>query len=195
MAVKMRGGRGELGKVGDDIMPKLMPDDVDARHLHIAHALEKIAVGYGELRQDFLVLDVGLHLEVVGRAPLGAGGEEILPEEVGPHVAIIRKRAVRGVEVGRDRGDRAAAAADLDGGDCRQMRAHVVALPFLKFRGKVRCPRIEAKRGLVATKAHEGFAELFAHGFFVGLEGPVDENPIRFGREVIHQGVLGVLGA
>ena len=108
MAVEMRGRGGQLGKIGDDIVPDLVPDGVNAGHLDAAHALEEIAVGDGELRQDFLVLDVHLHLDMVVGAPFPFGAEEILAEEIGPHVAIVGEDAVVLVEI--DAGLRRAAA-------------------------------------------------------------------------------------
>ena len=65
----------------------------------LAHALEEIAVGDGELRQDFLVLDVHLHLDMVLGAPFPFHAEEILAEEIGPHVAIVGEDAVALVQI------------------------------------------------------------------------------------------------
>ncbi len=172
-----------------------MPDDVDSRDLEIAHALEEIAVGDGELRQDLLVLDVRLILEIVGGAPLGSRGEEILAEKVGPYVAIVRIGAMGRVQA-EGRGGRpapAAAPGDLDRGDRRHVGSDIVTLPRLKLRGEIGRPWVEPVGGLVAAKAEDGLAEFIADSLLVGLIGPVDEKLSRLGIQVVHQGVFAVL--
>ena len=136
----MRGRRGQLGKIGDDIVPDLVPDGVNAGHLHAAHALEEIAVGDGELRQDFLVLDVRLHLDMVRGAPFAFHAEEVLAEEIGPHVAKVGEDAVGLVEIESGGRSRAAAAED-DGGDRRQVGAQVITLALLKLGRGARATR------------------------------------------------------
>ena len=71
------------------------------------------------------------------------------------------------------------------------MGADVVTLPPVKFRGKIGRPRIEIERRLVATKAEESIAELPSDDFLVGFEGPVEEAPIRLGREKTWPGGTG----
>ena len=130
--VQMRRRGGQLGKIGHHIVPDLVPDGVHAGHLDPAHALEEIAVGDGELRQDFLVFDVRLHLDMILRAPFAFHAEEVLAEEIAPHVGIVRIDAVALVEI--DAGWRSGSApADTDGGNLRQVWPQVITFALLEL--------------------------------------------------------------
>ena len=109
MAVEMGGGGGQLGEIGDDIVPNLVLDGIDAGDLQAAHAFEEIALGAGQIRQVLLVFDVRLHLDVVLGAPFPFPAEEVFAVQVGPHVsAEVGVDAVGLVEA--ERGGRARTA-------------------------------------------------------------------------------------
>jgi len=115
----MRRRGGQLGKIGHHIVPDLVPDGVHAGHLDAAHALEEIAVGYGEPRQDFLVLDVRLHLDTILRTPFAFHAKKFSRTDRSTRRSS-RIDAVALVEI-----DRWLAqwirAADTDGGNLRQV--------------------------------------------------------------------------
>ena len=116
----MRCRGGQLGKIGDDIVPDLVLDGVDAGYLQAAHAFEEVALEGDELRQVLLVLDVGLHFDMVLGAPFAFQAEEVFAVEIGPNVVIVGKDAVGLVETDRGRGRRRGREED-DGGDGRQV--------------------------------------------------------------------------
>ncbi len=196
-AVEMGGGGGEFGIIGDDIVPDLMPDGVDAGDLDGAEAFEEVAVGDGELGEDFLVFDVHLHFDVVLGAPFSFTAEEVFAEKIGPDIAVVGEDAVGGVEGGRGSGGGrggggrgAAAGGEADGGDGGEVGAEVVAFAFLEFLKEDGGPGVEAVGGFIAAEAEDGFSEFVPDGVFVGVEGPVVEELIGFGVEVIHDGVF-----
>ena len=192
--VQMRRRGGQLGKIGHHIVPDLVPDGVHAGHLDAAHALEEIAVGYGEPRQDFLVLDVRLHLDTILRAPFAFHAEEVLAEEIRPHVGIVRIDAVALVEI--DAGWRSGSApADTDGGNLRQVGTQVITFALLELGQERGRPGVEAEGRLVAPEAQDRLSEFAADGLLVGIEGPLDEEFVRLGIQVIHERVGAVLPA
>ena len=178
--VRRRGG--VLREVGHLARPDLIPDGVDARHLHVPHVLEEVPLGVDQLHHIFLMIQVDQILDAVGGAPVTLYAEKIVAEQIRPDVPVVRLRPL--LFLRRMRREKRSG-----------IRPRVVTLPLLEFGENRRCPRNAVDRivRLVTTETQHGFSKLRAHIFLVLLVGPGEKLPRRRRVEIILQRVFVVL--